>query len=153
MEPFIAALALVLSIISLVWQAYSSRRQRTDNLIIQTLSSMAQLERSLADVPAAFRFHGVSVDKMKEAGFDPAEIAYLVSNITLGGIFHRLHKEHNDIEFVPGSYRYELCRSEYVRDAWPFAERLLTDTDYKKRIVRTLRNIHGDTFSEKLKNV
>ncbi len=146
MEIIISILAFIFSVIGLAWQAWTFFHNRKIRIVNECVIAMAQLERSLADAPNAFKFHGLTKQTIKEHGFDDKSLSYLLSNMTIGGSFHRHSKEAGSHVFKKSSYRYKLCESEEVLRAWPLIERMITETPYKDRIINTLKEIHGDKF-------
>src|SRR5688572_3971226 len=86
MELIVAWLALVVSLATGVWSLRSIREQARIARLAN-VTGIVDVERSLADVPSALRFHGVTAADLDAAGVTAAELAYLVANCSVSGLY------------------------------------------------------------------
>ncbi len=142
MNIYIAIAALSISIISFVLTIWFNHRQ----LGVQSLTSlshMINLERSISNIPSAFRFHGITELQIIDADITPEELAYLVSSITAGGIYHRTHSPNCSKPFPADSYRYNMCKTEEFRKAWPLVKKMMNGSNYIQKIDKTIKLIEN----------
>ena len=139
MQEFIPWVAIILSLFSIVGTFWFNRRL----LGVRGLSNLANLialERSIAEIPTVFRFHGISAGDIKQAGITPEELAYLVASVTAGGVYHRTVNPGSLKPFLSGTYRHTMCCNEEFRKAWPLVKRMMNESDFTKRIDETIKH-------------
>lgn len=139
MNEVIPIVAIALSLLSFFGTFWFNRRL----LGVSGLSNLAHLislERSIADIPSVFRFHGISDEEIKSAGVSPEELAYLVASVTAGGVYHRTIKPGSIEPFATGTYRHTMCCTEEFRRAWPLVKRMMNETDFTKRIDLSIKH-------------
>jgi len=103
------------------------------------LHSIVEVERSLAEVPSALRFHGITEQDLQDHGVTAAELAYLVASFTAGHIYHMTHNPDASGPFPEGGYRYQMCSSEHTRRVWPLLRRFYNFSPYVQRIEDTIK--------------
>lgn len=127
------------------------------SIFASSTQAHAQLERSLADIPTAFRFHGITPEQLKEIGVTPEEFAYLVANFSAGHIFH-FGILNNTEPFERDGYRYTMLKTQATRKAWPLIKRMIAPGKYGDKIEATIKAIEAEeaarinelgSFSEK----
>lgn len=142
MEISLSHVAIFISLISIaitLW--FNFRKLEVQNM--SNLSHMIAQERFLADIPSAFRFHGITDDQIKNAGITAEELSYLVSSITAGGVYHRTHSPNCAKSFDKGSYRYNMIKSEEFRKAWPLVKQMMNKTSFTTKIDNTINLIEN----------
>ena len=135
----ISIMALMVSILS-AFAFWASARAAV-------LGHFFSLERSLSELPSALRFHGISERDLEEAGVTAPEFAYLLANSTVGNFYHRLHDPLAKGAFPAGHYRYVLCQTADFRRAWPLIRRMMTPSNFVRRIDATIRAIEASHAS------
>ena len=133
--------ALVISLVSFLWTLLYSRKEMNAQMRSITESTFIQVEQMIASVPSALKFHGITVAELKKAGVTPQEFAYILSNFTAGGIFHRTEGERNVRPFDLNSYRGVIIQSEDTRRIWPILKKCIAPSPYRDRIEATIRKI------------
>lgn len=140
----LAVLTLSLSAISFVFSILSWRRGKNVSIYATSTQTLAQLERSLAEVPTALRFHGITLEQLEEVGITPEEFAYLAANFSAGHIFHT-GVDPNDKGFlVRDGYRYTMLKSPATRKAWPVLKRMIAPGKYRDKIEATIKAIEAE---------
>lgn len=142
MNEIFSGIALIISLVSIIGTLWFNRRL----LGVSSMSHLAHLiplERSIAEVPTVFKFHGITDAEISNAGITPQELAYLVASTTAGGVYHRTHSPGLEQPFLEGSYRYTMCNTKEFRDAWPLVKRMMNESDFTKRIDSTIKVINS----------
>ncbi|GAC1622331.1 MAG: hypothetical protein NVS9B10_06210 [Nevskia sp.] len=142
MELVIALLALVVSAATGVWTIRNSREQ-VEAMRLANVANIVDVERMLASVPSALRFHGVTPADLEAAGVTAAELAYLLSSCSATSLYHNNSREDPQRPFAPGSYRHGMCATEDFRRAWPLLKRLMNPGVFVSRIEATLAMIES----------
>lgn len=137
MELFIATLALVVSTLIGVWTLRHTREQARAARLAN-VTNIVSIERSLADVPTALRFHGISQRDLDQAGISAAEFAYLVASCSATSLYHNSSEENPGKPFGPGNYRRRMCESEDFRRAWPLLKRMMNGGTFVSRMDATI---------------
>lgn len=138
----ISLAAIIISFGSIVWSIHIGRRQ-INAAELASLSHVVDIERTLGEVPTALKFHGITIEEMKKADIEPKELAYLLSSFTAGAIYHGTKVQRKIKTFQVGSYRYEMCKSEATRKAWPIIKRMMNPSNYRDKIDSTINLIHN----------
>lgn len=138
MNYILPIVALVLSILSLGWQAFTWRKQQHQSRSAANLGVLSEIKLKLADIPEAFRFHGISKEQIEAHGLTEKELSYLVANFMAGQIFYETESIDAGSPFPEGDYRDQICSTADFQNAWPLVKLMLDDTDYKKRIEKTI---------------
>lgn len=138
----ISLAAIIISFGSIGWSIYIGRRQ-INAAELASLSHVVDIERTLGEVPTALKFHGITIEEMKKADIEPQELAYLLSSFTAGAIYHGTKVQRKIKTFQDGSYRYEMCKSEATRKAWPIIKRMMNPSNYRDKIDSTINLIHN----------
>lgn len=134
-----SGLALIVALLAL-WQAsLANKAQQASSAWLTQLSEIVEVEARLGELPEALRFHGMSKEELDQAGLTPKEFAYLLNNLTLGGIRDRIHHPNLRTPFGAGSYRYRMCKSKETRKAWPLVRRLMNPSAFVDRVDLTIR--------------
>ncbi len=102
------------------------------------MTTIIGVEAKIAEVPTALKFHNLDPDELGKIGLKSDEFAYLLTSFTAGGIYYKTFYPDDDTPFAEGSYRYIMCTSEATRKAWPILKNFITDTNYKKKIEKTV---------------
>ena len=134
-------LAFGISIIALLYTCWHNDRLRRDTLRATNLSAMLDIENRILQNPELLKFHGIEIDDLRKAGITLEEFTYLLASFTAGGIYHKGMSRGSDKPFDPvksGAYRYWMCHSEKTRKAWPFLEKMMSESAYKSRIKATI---------------
>jgi hypothetical protein len=137
-EIIISIVALVTSLISLVFTVSISRRQIHADVLSTNQAALIGVEGRIAEIPSALRFHGIDPKELDGAGITPAEFAYLVNSFTCNALIYRTKGPFSTKPFAPGSYRYEMCRSPATRRAWPILRRMFHRDDYLAKVQNTI---------------
>lgn len=111
---------------------------------LTSLSSTVSVERSLAEVPEAFRFHGISQADLDEAGITDKELAYLVANFTAGRIHDAAAYTMSNKPFDKLNYRYKMLEQLATRNAWMLILRMMTEDKYIRRLQKTKDKIEEE---------
>ncbi|MDO9528330.1 MAG: hypothetical protein Q7J27_04130 [Syntrophales bacterium] len=138
----ISLTALIISIGSFGWSIHIGRR-RMNAAELASLSHVVNIEQTLGQIPTALKFHGITPEEMEEADIEPKEVAYLLSSFTAGGIYHGTKAQKKIKTFEVGSYRYDMCKSEATRKAWPIIKRMMNPSNYRDKINATINLIHN----------
>lgn len=154
LEPTsIQAIASVASIILLFISLFITVKAHTQSskyeAIKQGSAILANAESRIGENPELLRFHGINIeeDELKAHGLSATDLAYLLNNFSAGGVFYRcLPSKEKNVVLSEGSYRYEMMKSEHTQRAWPLLRRLLTNSDYRKR----LDELHQELSSSRL---
>jgi hypothetical protein len=77
-----------------------------------------RVERSLAEVPGAFRFHGITDADLIAADVTAGELAYLVANFTAGRIHDTAAYSMLKRPFGKQNYRYKMLEKPSTQRAW-----------------------------------
>lgn len=142
MELFIAILALLISTLIGVWTLRHTREQARAARLAN-VTNIVSIERSLADVPTATRFHGISQQDLDEAGITAAEFAYLVASCSATSLYHNSSEENPGAPFAPGNCRRSMCESADFRRAWPLLKRMMNAGTFVSRMDATIAAIEG----------
>lgn len=137
MEAIVTIAAATISGLFVVWTVWFNLKQ-AQTLRLTNLAHLIGLERSIAEIPTVFRFHGISEAQIKEAGLTPQELAYLVASTTAGGVYHMTHARNVIEPFQEGSYRHAMCASLDFRRAWPLIKIMMNESGYIQRIDSTI---------------
>ncbi len=137
-EVMISITALIASFISLGWQAFSWKKQHEQERLNQNIAILTDIKLKLAEMPEAFRFHGISESEIKEHGLTEKELAYLVANFMAGQVYYETINNDPDEPFGENDYRAQICKTEAFRKAWPLVKRILDDTAYRKKVENTV---------------
>jgi len=138
-ELIISLCAVVVSLTSLGFSIWSWGKQKNVNAVSAFLAAIAQVERTLGQVPTAVRFHGIKPEELQEIGVTPEEFAYLVASFTVGWIHHYSMTPGDTDPWVEGSYRYNMFSSEPTRKAWPLIRRMMGPDKYCDKVEVTLK--------------
>ena len=148
LNALFSGLGLVGVAVALALQLQELRQSRKDfeyqtylTSLSEHLARVAELDRSLADIPSALEFHNVSELDLKKAGLTAEEFAYLISSFTAGSTYYRLAVPDDKKAFAPDSYRYNMFLSERTRKAWPLVRKLLMPSNYRDKLDATMRLI------------
>lgn len=144
LELALALIASVISIINLIFFVVLWRKQKNVGVTSITLQAFAELERSIANVPSALRFHGITLEELKEIDITPEEFAYLVSSFSTGYIYHYGVTPKDIKPSTVDSYRYNLLRSPSTRKAWPLIKLMLGGGKYVDKMEATIRFIEEE---------
>ena len=142
MELFIAALALLISTLIGVWTLRHTREQARAARLAN-VTNIVSIERSLADVPTALRFHGISQHDLDQVGITAAEFAYLVASCSATSLFHNSSEEDPGKPFGPGNYRRRMCESADFQRAWPLLKRMMNAGTFVSRMDATIAAIQA----------
>ena len=143
-ELVLASFAALVSAVSLVFSIVSWRTQKNVNVTATTLQAFAELERSIANVPSALRFHGITPEKLKEIDITPEEFAYLVSSFSTGYIYYSGVTPKDVKPSDKRGYRYNLLKSESTRKAWPLIKLMIGSGTYIEKMEATIRLIEEE---------
>jgi hypothetical protein len=138
-SELISLAALIISIVSISWSIHIGRR-RMNAAELASLSHVVNIEQTLGQVPTALKFHGITLKEIKKADIEPKELSYLLSSFTAGAIYHGTKAQKKIKTFEVGSYRYEMCKSEATRKAWPIIKRLMNPSNYRDKIDATINS-------------
>ena len=138
METIISIVALVVSLSSLGWQAITWRKQHEQERLNQNIALLAEIKMNLAEMPEAFRFHGISEEDMKTHNITEKELAYLVANFMAGQVYYETIDNNPDEPFGENDYRTQICKTEAFRKAWPLVKKILDDTSYRQKVEKTV---------------
>lgn len=136
----VSLVALLVSLGTAWWTVVFNRGQMNSG-VWTNLNPIVQVERSLGQVPSAFRFHGITETNLSEAGVTAEELAYLVASFTSGHIYHMTHNPDAVTPFPENSYRYQMLSAPATQQAWPLIKRMLSGTNYTQRLDATLASI------------
>ena len=134
----VSLLALITSIVALLWTAIMNRRQNEYSTLLAHLSDINAVEARLGQLPSALRFHGLSESDLADGGMTPEEYAYLLNNFTAGATWHMILTSRDRSPFRPGSYRYVMCQSVETQKAWPVVKRMMSPSGFVERIDATI---------------
>jgi len=134
----ISNLALVISASALGWTILSAKRQRQEGRALANLAHSIAVERQLAEVPEALRFHGIDPSDLAAVGITPEEFAYLINSFTVGRIYYSGVYPNRRKPFRPGTYRYKMCQSPDTRKAWPLLREMLAASNYRDAVDATI---------------
>ena len=137
-SDIVSVLALIVSAVAF-WQTMRLNR-------VAYYTEMAQVEARLSDLPGALRFHGLAKEDLLAVGLALDEFAYLLNSFTLGSTRHQVLSRSTK-PFRPGTYRYNMCKSEATRRAWPLIKMMMNTTDFVKAIDRTIERIEAEERS------
>ena len=103
-------------------------------------AAMINVEKFLADVPFALKFHGISDDELRDADITPEEFVYLLTISTAGAIYYRTLRKADvtDDPFEVDSYRYIMCSQPVTRRAWPIIKKLTGDHVFRVKMDKTI---------------
>lgn len=138
LELFISGFAIILSVFSLVFSVWSTKRQEYLNSLANNLIYMSDIERTIADTPSILELHSVEQKELEEAGVTPQEFAYLLSSFSVGGLYYRTLGAKVRKPFAPGTYRYNMLKSERTRRAWPLIKKFMGPSPYRDKIEFTI---------------
>lgn len=144
LELVLAILAVIISVAGFLFAVISWRIQKNAGVTTSTLQSFVELERSIADVPSALRFHGVTLEMLNDVGVTPDEFAYLVANFSAGYIHHFGVTPNSSAAADPSSYRYNLLKSESTRKVWPLIKLMMGSGKYIEMIEATIAVIEKE---------
>lgn len=136
-KEYLSILAIILSLTSLLWNIVNSYKSKHKSNLVSNLSAISAVEAKLGELPKALRFHGISENDLKKANVTAEEFSYLLSSLTVGGLYHRQHKK-NEKTFANGTYRNLMCQSKDFRAAWPLLKTMLSPSPYRDRIDATV---------------
>jgi len=142
MELLISSLALIVSAVTGVWTLRNSRDQ-AQAARLANVTSIIDTERSLAGVPTALRFHGITQAALDEAGVTAAEFAYLLANCSSTSLYHNWSSEDPNLPFAENSYRHAMCASADFRRAWPLIKRMMNKGTFTSRMDATIATIQA----------
>ena len=117
MEIIISIVALVVSLSSLGWQAITWRKQHEQERLNQNIALLTEIKMKLAEMPEAFRFHGVSEKDMEEHDITEKELAYLIANFMVGQVYYETIDNNPAKPFGENDYRAQICKTEAFRKA------------------------------------
>jgi hypothetical protein len=137
-ETIISVVALVISLFSIGWQALSWRKTHEQERLGQNISLLADIKMQLAEMPEAFRFHGITKEQMKQHGVTGKELAYLVANFMAGQVYFETIDSKPSEPFGENLYRTRICETESFQKAWPLVKMLLDDTPYRQKVQLTV---------------
>ena len=137
MEIIISIVALVVSFSTLGWQALSWKKQHEQERLNQNIALLAEIKMKLADMPEAFRFHGISEKDMEEHDVTEKELAYLIANFMAGQVYYETINNNPEEPFGENEYRTQICKTIAFRKAWPLVKKIIDDTSYRDKVERT----------------
>ncbi len=137
-ETTISSLALIAAVLSLTWQAFVWKKQDVQARLKDNLTLLAELKMRLAEIPEAYRFHGITKEMLQSHQINEKELSYLTANFISGQIYYESISGNNTEPFHENDYRTTMCRTEGVKKAWPLVKLLLDDTNYRKKIEKTI---------------
>jgi len=137
-EVIISLAALLVSILTLLYTLWLNNRMNKNNAMFHNLTTIIDVEAKIADVPTVLKFHNLDPVELEKNGLEAAEFAYLLTSFTAGGIYYKTFYPDDDKPFGEGSYRYIMCTSEATIKAWPLLRNFITNTNYKKKIEKTI---------------
>jgi len=148
MEIWFSVIALLLSLVSFSWTigSYFSKTHKT--AVSTNIIATANLERSLADIPTALKFHGIEQNDLEDAGVTPEEFAYLVASLSVGEVYHRFYNVRGTTAFKPSSYRYTMCAAPATQRAWPLLRRMLSPSAYRDKLENTIKLVESQNQSQ-----
>jgi len=138
LEIIISIVALVVSLSSLGWQAITWRKQHEQGRLNQNIALLAEIKMKLAEMPEAFRFHGISKKDMEAHEITEKELAYLVANFMAGQVYYETIDNNPGEPFGENDYRTQICKTVAFRKAWPLVKKILDDTSYRKKVEKTV---------------
>jgi len=115
-------------------------REREHASLQANMASLVELWGCLGKKPSLLRFHGVTLDQLKEVGIDDAEeLAYLIASFEAAGVYYHYFEQDTE-PFPEGSLRSKMCASEATRTAWPLLRQFFTgDSNYLAKIEATMK--------------
>lgn len=137
-SDLVSLIAIIIAVASFIWTWQYNKRELHYTMLSQTESIFVGVEQMLATVPSAIKFHGIQVEELAEAGVTVEEFAYILSNFTAGGTYHRTEGSNTREPFKLDSYRGTLLRSPDTRRVWPVLKRCLAPSVYRDRIEATI---------------
>jgi hypothetical protein len=141
-EAWIAVVALLVSVFTLVWTVRAQRSQAEQASLQANMASLVELWGTLGRKPSILRFHGVSEADLATAGVDHEELAYLIASFEAASVYYR-YFERGEEPFPEGSLRHKMCASDATRNAWPLLRRFFTgDPAYLAKIEATISLFH-----------
>ncbi len=138
MEIIISIVALVVSLSSLGWQAITWKKQHEQERLNQNIALLAEIKMKLAEMPEAFRFHGISEEDMEAHDITEKELAYLVANFMAGQVYYETIDNNPEEPFGENDYRAQICKTKAFRKAWPLVKKILDDTSYRQKVEKTV---------------
>ena len=147
-ELIISLVAVVVSLISSGFGIWSWGKQKNVNAMSTFLAAIAQVERTLGQVPTAVRFHGIKPEELQDIGITPEEFAYLVASFTVGWIHHHSVTPGDTTPWVKGSYRYNMFCTEATRKAWPLIKRMMGPDKYCEQLEATLKACETASYTK-----
>jgi hypothetical protein len=151
MSAITSIAALLISLFSFLWTWSHNRKEVQFQLRSITESTFINVEQMLASVPSALKFHGITIEELKQVGVTPEEFAYILSNFTAGGILHRTENSRNFEPFDLNSYRGTMIQSDDTRKVWPILRKCIAPSPYRDRIEATIRKVEKIKEQEKQK--
>jgi hypothetical protein len=138
-ELLVAMLALVISVVALVWTVYSQRIQAKHAILQENMAILVEIWGALGRKSSMLRFHGISEAELSDAGVDAEELAYLIASFEAASVYYR-YFENTPEPFPEGSLRQRMCASEATQKAWPVLKRFFAgDRTYLAKIEATMR--------------
>ena len=133
----ISSISLFVSILAIVYTVRSNKRNieitnRTNNHL-----SIINVEKSLAEIPSALRFHGINIEEVKKH-ISIEEFVYLLNSFTSGRLFYLSEDLTKKNNFNKGSYRWYIIKHPDFIKIWPYLKNMIYDKDYKRIIENTL---------------
>ena len=138
----VLVISLIVSISLSIYTVMHNIRQRKLLALSNNLNAILSAEEMISNSTNLLRFHGIEKDELDAAGLTSEDLCYLLKSFTAGGLYYKITCPKDTSAFskskYPDSYRYRMCELASTRRAWPILEKLMSDSNYKKRISETV---------------
>jgi hypothetical protein len=148
-ETIISAIAIITSIVSLLYTIYSNNRRELISALMNNLNALAQIEAKIGENPDLLELHGITATQLEEINISSKELAYLLSSFTAGSIYFRTVGIKSTRPFSKESYRYKMLKSSKTRAAWKIIrENFMEPSAYMDSIDATIAIIEKEEREE-----
>lgn len=139
----IAILALIVSCISLLYSVWLNSNMRHYSSLSNNLSSILEVEKMIGKNKNLLKYHDIDISEVDKSNIPVEELSYLLMSFTAGGLYYKIASPKDTSPFkneYPESYRYRMCQAEATQNAWPFIEKMMSDSPYKEKIANTINS-------------
>lgn len=132
----VALVGLVFTASAFAWGMYTWTKQTHRSRVNLHIQVLCQLYK---DTPLStlLTCHGIDPQQVQAAGIQEDEFRYLLINFHMMRMYQHSRRQLEVGPFRFDSYRYNLCRSDFTRRAFPFLREILGDVEVTQRIEAT----------------
>lgn len=141
-EYYISITALIFSLVSFVVTMIFNYKSRRLQFMMASIQGYATLEIAIKDNPKLLHVFGINSEDLDEIGISVEEFAFLLSNLTVGGIYYRnVGKKDLAKSFKNDGYYHNIFTISKNKRAWPLLKKCMGDSKYRRYIEYELNNL------------